>query len=60
MTLPYDVARCAGQGLATCPSCRRQEPGDPQRQVFNVPRLEYGACIDYIPQERKDTKASDE
>jgi len=49
MTLPFDVARCAGVGFPDesvpggidwregCEDCRRREPGHPERQVHMTP-----------------------
>lgn len=50
MNLPYDVARCfqhKREGL--CGTCRRTEPGNPDRQSYILPQLAEGKCPDYIP-----------
>lgn len=50
MTLPYDVARCfqrSREGL--CGTCRRTEPGDPNRQSYILPQIVDGKCVNYIP-----------
>jgi len=50
MTLPYDVARCKGLRDDLCDTCRRREPGSPDRQVYIGPQWDKGKCPNYIPQ----------
>lgn len=51
MTLPYDVARCKGLRDDLCDTCRRREPGSPDRQVYIGPQWDKGKCVNYIPQQ---------
>jgi hypothetical protein len=45
MSLPNDIARCEGVPVSDgsmfwfCQSCRRREPGDPDRQVMIEPAV---------------------
>ena len=51
MTLPYDVARCPGLHNKLCDTCRRREPGSPDRQVYIGPRWGKVECVNYTPQQ---------
>lgn len=44
MSLPYDVARCAGNGDVACDKCARRQAGDPDRQLYLAPKARDGFC----------------
>jgi hypothetical protein len=49
MTLPYDIARCAGTTAPICRGCRRKERGSPHRQSFIAPAVQPdGTCAHKI------------
>ena len=50
MSLPYDIARCAGTVHELCSICRRREPGSPYWQVQIGPAIDYksGSCPNRI------------
>jgi hypothetical protein len=58
MTLPYDIARCAGVGYEAegtdgwywregCADCRRREPGHPERQWMMTPPVVIAVECEY-------------
>lgn len=50
MALPFDFARCSGTTHSTCATCRRREPGSPDRQSYIAPPIDMltGTCPNYI------------
>lgn len=48
MSLPYDIARCAGTGHWLCGVCRRTEPGD-EYQWMTTPVIVGDFCANHIP-----------
>lgn len=55
MSLPYDIARCAGVDERLCAACRRTEPGHPSMQVHVVAAFANGQCHNFIEPDRKFT-----
>lgn len=55
MTLPYDIARCAGTTHPTCQCCRRREQGRPEWQVYVATAIDVttGYCVNFIEVEEK-------
>jgi hypothetical protein len=54
MTLPADVARCAGYGATECKTCRRYTDPPHERQVWTGPwELEGVPCEMRIPTQGK-------
>ena len=43
MTLPFDAARCPGNGESICEHCRRREPGN-ELQWYVEPRASERGC----------------
>jgi hypothetical protein len=55
MTLPADVARCAGYGAAECNTCRRYTDPPHERQTWTGPwELEGVPCEMRIPTQSPD------
>lgn len=53
MTLPFDIARCPGNGSPICEQCTRREPGN-EWQWYIEPMACDGACEHAIPPRTKD------
>jgi len=53
MTLPFDIARCPGNGSPICEQCARREPGN-EWQWYIEPMACDGACEHAIPPRTKD------
>lgn len=51
MTLPFDIARCPGNGSPICEQCRRREPGD-EWQWYIAPQATGDGCKNLIEAER--------
>lgn len=49
MTLPFDIARCAGTTAPICEFCRRKEPGRPEWQAVIAPACVWNSCPNHIP-----------
>ncbi len=59
MTLPADVARCAGYGAEECRTCRRYTDPPHERQVWTGPwELEGVPCEMRIPTQSPDEMPS--
>jgi hypothetical protein len=56
MTLPYDIARCAGKNAPLCQRCRSREPGNPTCQSIILPALTIDGCGNFIGHAFLDTK----
>jgi hypothetical protein len=48
MTLPFDIARCAGTTAPLCQQCRRREPGDKYQWHVGA-EIVGSSCRNYIP-----------
>ncbi len=46
--LPFDIARCPGNGSPICEQCRRREPGKSDWQSYIAPQATDDVCDNVI------------
>jgi hypothetical protein len=60
MTLPYDIARCPGNGSQICYRCRRREPGRDYWQPLVGPMASGEQCPNLITEVRHESSTASE